>query len=169
VSSAVVIRKRHETADAFAIAHLILESNAYYSSLAPGLFTPIQEDGLEEWIASDSRWFARETSLALIAEIAGEVAGYLEASVEEPDPDAQFSGNRDLRERRLYINAVVTAEKHKRQGIGTRLVEAAEEWAREQGVTLSVCDTFLGSPQSLPFWTERMRYERRSVRLRKWL
>jgi GNAT superfamily N-acetyltransferase len=74
---------------------------------------------------------------------------------------------RELRERRLYINYVVTAEAHKRRGVATRLVEAAEDWARRQRVTLSLCDTYIGSPESVPFWEKRMGYEQRSIRLRK--
>jgi GNAT superfamily N-acetyltransferase len=131
------------------------------------LFVPVEERGLADWIGSDDEWLSQPSSYALIAEIDGQVAGYLDASIEEPDEVARFSGNRDLRERRLFINSVVTAEAHKRKGVATRLVRAAEDWARAQGVTIALCDTFLGSPQSLPFWEKRMGYERRSVRLRK--
>jgi len=154
-------------ADAEAIARLLLESNAYYSNLAPAFFVPVEEEGLVGWIGSDDEWLSQPSSCALIAEIGGQVVGYLEASIEEPDEVARFSGNRDLRERRLFINSVVTAEEHKRTGVATRLVVAAEDWARAEGATLALCDTFLGSPQSLPFWEQRMGYHRRSVRLRK--
>jgi GNAT superfamily N-acetyltransferase len=118
-------------------------------------------------IARDSEWLSRPTSFALVAEIDGEVAGYLEASIQEPEDTARFSGSRELRERRLYINYVVTAEAHKRRGVATRLVEAAEDWARRQRVTLSLCDTYIGSPESVPFWEKRMGYEQRSIRLKK--
>jgi GNAT superfamily N-acetyltransferase len=70
-------------------------------------------------------------------------------------------------ERRLFIGLVVVAEAQKRHGIATQLVQAAENWAQDQGVYLAICDTYLGSPQSLPFWEERMGYQRRAVRLRK--
>jgi GNAT superfamily N-acetyltransferase len=166
VDSSTVLRDRREE-DAKGIARLSIESSVYYSQLAPDLFTPAQEDGLAEWIARDIGWLSRPTSFALVAEIDGEVAGYLEASIQEPEDAARFSGSRDLRERRLYINYVVTAEAHKRRGVATRLVEAAEDWARRQEVTLSLCDTYIGSPQSVPFWEKRMGYEQRSIRLRK--
>ena len=167
VDSSTVLRERRGAEDAEAIALLLMESNAYYTTLAPGLFAPVEEAGLVEWIASDAEWLAQPANFALVAEVDGQVVGYIEASLQEPGDLARFNGNRDLRERRLFINSVVTAEAHKRKGIATRLVEAAENWAREQGVTLSLCDTFLGSPQSLPFWESRMGYDRRSVRLRK--
>jgi GNAT superfamily N-acetyltransferase len=57
-----------------------------------------------------------------------------------------------MRKRRLFIGLVVVAEAQKRHGIATQLVQAAENWAQDQGVYLAICDTYLGSPQSLPFW-----------------
>jgi GNAT superfamily N-acetyltransferase len=163
MAAVIVVRRRSGAEDADGIAALIRESNAYYAALAPEFFVPIDDDGLAEWIAGDQEWLAEPTNLALVAEVEEEVAGYLEASIRSVGPFARFSGNRDLREPSLSINALITAERHKRKGVGTRLVEAAEEWALEQGVTLAVCDTFLGSPQSVPFWEHRMGYERRSV------
>lgn len=166
MDSSTVLRDRRDE-DADDIARLSIESSAYYSKIAPDLFSPVQENGLAEWIASDSGWLSQPTSFALVAEIDGKVAGYLEASIQEPTDAARFSGSRDLRERRLYINYVVTAEAHKRRGVATRLVGAAEDWARKQGVSLSLCDTYVDSPESVPFWEKRMGYEQRSLRLRK--
>lgn len=163
----IALRERRVDGDAEIIARLILEANRYYTALAPDLFAPVEEDGLAEWLGEDAEWLAQPTNLALLAEVGGEPAGYLEATVHEPDEASRFSGNRDSRERRLFINAVLTAEAYQRRGVATRLVEAAEAWAREQGATLALCDTYLGSPQSLPFWEQRMGYRRRSVRLRK--
>ena len=42
-----------------------------------------------------------------------------------------------------------------------------EQWGREQGAVVVMCDTWLGSPVSLPFWEERMGYSRRAVTLEK--
>ena len=49
----------------------------------------------------------------------------------------------------------------------TSLFLVAEAWGRERGATVALCDTWPDSPVSLPFWLHRMRYETRSVRLRK--
>jgi GNAT superfamily N-acetyltransferase len=62
---------------------------------------------------------------------------------------------------------VVTAESYKRKGVATRLVAAAEQWGRTRGATVALCDTYVGSRQSIPFWQERTAYQPRSVRLRK--
>ena len=47
------------------------------------------------------------------------------------------------------------------------LVAAAEAWGRDRGATVAFCDTWIGSPVSLPFWEERLKYAGRSLRLRK--
>lgn len=164
-----MIMRRRQPEDLHGIVTLVVESNAYYAAHAPDLFAPVEEEGLGEWLAGDEEWLADPANLALVAELDSEVAGYLEASIRLPSASARFSGNRDLREPHLFVNAVVTAERCKRRGVGTAVVEAAESWAREKGVRPALCDTFLGSRQSLPFWEERMGYKRRSVRLRKQL
>ena len=164
---AVVLRPRRGVEDAAALAELSCQSNRLYSSLAPELFGPIDEAGFVEFIASDADWLARPDTFALVAEIDAAVAGYLEASILEPDENARYNGSLDARERRLYINFLVTAETHKRRGVGRRLVEAAEDWAREQGVSLVLLDTYAASPQSVPFWEHGLGYERRAIVFRK--
>ena len=105
--------------------------------------------------------------LALVAEVDGELAGYLEAQLQPPLESARWQSGPDLAQTRLFLNAVGTAPEFQRRGVATRLVEAAEAWGREHGATVAVCDTWLESPFSVPFWTERMGYERRAVILRK--
>jgi GNAT superfamily N-acetyltransferase len=68
---------------------------------------------------------------------------------------------------RLFINAVGTLQTYWRRGVATRLVETAERWGKERGAVVSICDTYLGSPVSIPFWEGRMGYKRRAVILRK--
>jgi GNAT superfamily N-acetyltransferase len=125
------------------------------------------EEGFVEFIADDSEWRASPTSLALVAAADGDVAGYLEASLQEPMETARWQGQRDLGRTRLHINYVGTADEYKRQGVATRLVEAAEAWGRARGAEVAVCDTYIGSPLSVPFWEERMGYARRSIIFRK--
>ncbi|GAB2813032.1 hypothetical protein GCM10027176_16840 [Actinoallomurus bryophytorum] len=46
---------------------------------------------------------------------------------------------------------------------------AAEAWGREKGAVVSVTDTNLSSPLSIPFYEGRMGYRRQAVILRKML
>jgi GNAT superfamily N-acetyltransferase len=168
VAAEIVLREAR-TEDAAGVARLGQENARLYVDLAPELFRIPDPEGLIEFIADDADWRAEPTNLALVAEVDGEVAGYLEASVQPPLDSARFQGQRDLGETRLFINYVGTADAHKRRGVATRLVEAAEDWGREQGATVAICDTWIDSPLSVPFWEERMRYARRSIIFRKLL
>lgn len=162
-----IVVRECRTGDANGIARIGRENGAYYASLAPEYFKQPDDEGFAEFIEGDGEWRDEPTNLALVAEIGGEVAGYLEASVQPPLDSARWQGQRDLAEVRLSINYVGTADAFKRMGVATRLVEAAEEWGRSQGATVAICDTYIDSPLSMPFWEERMGYARRAVVFRK--
>lgn len=153
--------------DAGGIALLSRQNAAYYATLAPERFKLPDEDGLVDFIREDEEWRVRADTIALVAEADGEVAGYLEASLQPPLDSARWQSPRDLAETRLFINLVGMADAYKRKGIATQLVEAAEEWGRSQGASVAICDTFIGSPLSMPFWEQRMKYERQAVIFRK--
>lgn len=162
-----IIVREARAEDATGIAKISLENGAYHARLAPEYFKIPDEDGFVELIEGDSEWRESPTTLALVAEVTGQVAGYLEASLKEPIETARWQSQRDLGETRLFINFVGTADAHKRQGVGTCLVAAAEEWGREQGAAVAVCDTYIDSPLSVPFWERRMGYTRRAIIFRK--
>jgi GNAT superfamily N-acetyltransferase len=87
--------------------------------------------------------------------------------VQAPLETARWQAQRDLSDPRLFINYVGTADAYKRMGVATRLVEAAEAWGRSKGALVAVCDTYIDSPFSVPFWEERMGYSRRAIIFRK--
>jgi GNAT superfamily N-acetyltransferase len=166
--SVVTVRDfRH--GDGQAVAQIILENGAYHAELAPDYFKQPEEDGLVDFIENDSTWREQPTNLCVIAEIDGEVAGCLEATLKPPMETARWQSQRDLSGPRLFIGFLQTAEKFRRQGVATALVEAAEQWGRGNGARVAVCDTYIDSPLSIPFWEKRMGYERRAVVLRKTL
>lgn len=155
--------------DAPGIARIGLQNGDYHVKLAPEIFRMPDEEGFVEFISEDSEWRALPSSLALVADAGGEIAGYLEASLQEAMETAQWQGQRDLGKTRLLINYLGTADEYKRQGVATCLVQAAEEWGRSRGAEVAVCDTYVHSPLSVPFWEERMGYERQSIIYRKQL
>jgi GNAT superfamily N-acetyltransferase len=164
VTGEIVVRRATRD-DAKALADLFWESSAVYARLAPDLFVEGERDGFAEWIVAE--WDDGPDTFALVAEVDGEVAGYVEAVIQEPEGWRRFFGNRDFHERRLFVNAVLTAERYRRRGIATRLVELAENWGRERGAVVALLDTWTDSPVSVPFWEKRMRYSRRSIVFRK--
>jgi len=144
-----------------------MENGAYYADLAPDYFKEPVEDGFADLFENDSRWREGTGNLALVADVEGEVAGYLEATLQQPMGTAQWQSQRDLGAIRLFIGVVTTADRFKRRGVATRLVEFAEDWGRSNGAVVAVCDTYIDSPLSVPFWEKRMGYERRAIVFRK--
>jgi GNAT superfamily N-acetyltransferase len=154
-----------ETGDGGAIASMSRDSSDYYRELAPDAFRRPDEEGHVEWIDSFLP-VAGEQEIALVAEIGGEVVGFIEARLEEPLKTARYQTDPTLAERRLFINALLTARAYWRRGVGSALVAAAEAWGREQGATLAVMDTFADSPVSVPFW-QGCGYRAHAVIMRK--
>ena len=146
---------------------MLRENGAYHAQLAPDYFKQPDEEGLVEFVENDSEWRDSPDNLCLVADIEGEVAGCIEATIQPPMDTAHWQSQRDLSATRLFIGFVQTADRFKRSGVATSLVEAAEQWGREQGAVVATCDTYIDSPLSVPFWERRMGYERRAVILRK--
>src|SRR5881396_3717200 len=68
----------------------------------------------------------------------GRLAGFLEASIRShvEDCDTENVG---------YLEGWFVDEAHRQQGIGARLVKAAEDWARKKGCTEMASDAGLGN------------------------
>lgn len=152
--------------DGDAIAQMHIENARYYRALSPGSFRLPDEEGLTPFVEPTPKSNSH-THLELIAEVDGQVAGHLVAHLIEPDESARFQMVPYLASRRLWIDSLGTLQRFWRRGVGSVLVEAAETWGRERGAVVSMCDTWLGSPVSLPFWESRMGYDRRAVILEK--
>jgi GNAT superfamily N-acetyltransferase len=60
------------------------------------------------------------------------------------------------------VNSLGVLSSHRRRGIGTALMAAAEEWLRARGAGVVVLNTYLRSPESVPFY-DSIGYERVSI------
>jgi GNAT superfamily N-acetyltransferase len=162
-----VLIRAPRAGDGDGLARCWLDAAAYYATLNRDLFQVPEADGLaqrlEEWLLS----IASEDAHTLVAEKDAQVVGFITAVVERPVENAAGQLLRDLGRVRVVIHALVVQEAHRRQGIGTRLMEAAEEWARGRGAVVALLDTYIGSPLSVPYYEQRMGYSRRALRFRK--
>jgi GNAT superfamily N-acetyltransferase len=68
---------------------------------------------------------------------------------------------------RLVVDALIVHQSQWRQGIGTALLKAAEDWGRARGAQVARLDTYAHSPVSVPFYEDRMGYQRRSIVFQK--
>ena len=151
--------------DADALVRIHGDMGDHYAELDPALF---QRPALEDYAPVLAREITDDPHvLQLVAEIDGQVVGALDAELRPPHGDARYAFTRDLNAPRLRIDYLATAAAHRRCGVGTALVQAAEAWGREHGAKVAELTTYQDSPLAMPFWTGRAGYSQRSVNLRK--
>jgi GNAT superfamily N-acetyltransferase len=138
-------------ADALELIHADVAQ--YYDQGAPHLLVESSE--------------GRGSTLGLVAEVDGEIVGVLAARVTIEDHANGRRRDQKPAHKRLRISYLATAAGRRRTGIGTRLVETAEDWGRQAGATVAETTTFQGSPLSVPFWEDRMGYEELAATLEK--
>ena len=144
------------------------DAGRYYAALVPEVIRVPEEDGLAEWFEAAVGAGRTADELWRVADVPPHgVAGVVEAAIARPAPDAHRQLQRDLSRTRLVVNLLVVAEDYRRRGVGTALMEAAEEWGRSRGAVVAVTDTNLSSPLSVPFYEQRMGFQRQAIVLRK--
>jgi len=152
--------------DGAAISRAWLSAGAYYADLDPEHFQVPRAEGLAESLDNQ---FARhdDDSLQLVAELGGQVVGWLWARVEPPGQNACAQLTREHGWTRLEVASLIVDRDHWRGGVGTALLEAAEAWGLEHGAQVATLDTYAYSPVSVPFYEDHMGYQRRSIVFQK--
>lgn len=152
------------------------DAGRYYAAVVPEVIQEPDPDGLVEWFERAISENRGDDTLRLVATVGegaggggGRVVGMIEATVRWPHPDGRFQLQRDQSRTRLVINALAVTDDYRRQGVGTALMRAAEEWGRDKGAVVALTDTNLRSSLSVPFYEDRMGYLRQAVILRKTL
>jgi GNAT superfamily N-acetyltransferase len=154
--------------DGAGMARVWLSAAGYYADLEPAYFQVPPAEALAESFEADLGT-ADEDTLTLVAELDGQVAGWLTARIERPAPGAARQMVREPGWTRLFIDALLVDQAVWREGTGTALLAAAEAWGRDRGADVVRLDTYAGSPVSVPFYEQRMGYQRRSIVFQKWL
>jgi GNAT superfamily N-acetyltransferase len=148
--------------DGAGMARVWLSAATYYADLEPGYFQVPPGEGLTESFEA-ALGTAGEDALMLVAELDGRVAGWLTARIERPAPSAARQMVREHGWTRLFIDALLVDQAVWREGAGTALLTAAEAWGRDRGADMVRLDTYADSPVSVPFYEQRMGYQRRSI------
>jgi GNAT superfamily N-acetyltransferase len=152
--------------DGDAIARAWLNAAAYYANLDPTYAqSPTPEELAELWGTEVAD--GRDDTLQLVAELNTRVIGWLLARVVRPDGDAAMQDTRGHPQTLLMVDALVVERAHWRQGAGTALVEAAESWGAEHGAQVARLATDARSPVSVPFYEQRMGYQRHTLIFQK--
>lgn len=132
-------------ADVVAIRALMSEVDELHRDALPWLLKkaagPEPPDGIEEFVRQPDH-------VALVAEVSGgALAGALLVRMREPKP---LSIVRPARIAEL--DALAVGRAFQRRGIGTALVRAALDWAREHGATRSELGVYEFNEPARAFW-----------------
>ena len=158
----IVIRPARAS-DAVDLARNWIETARHYVELDPEAFRVPSTEGLVGFVEESLRRPRSEDSAWLVAEVDGQVIGEISARLERPAEDAERQLLRYLGEVRVYVDALGVVQAHRRRGVGMRLMQAIEQWARERGAVCAMLDTYAASPLSVPFYERGMGYRRRSI------
>lgn len=105
--------------------------------------SPVSED---EFAADLREALARPSSATFVAELNGQIAGFIRGTIELNQPDR-------LPERHATIGYLYVDEQHRRRGIGRALFGAVAEWAaRQEGVSHFEMTVLAADPAAADFW-----------------
>jgi ribosomal protein S18 acetylase RimI-like enzyme len=97
---------------------------------------------VEEWLTESIARHNRKTIVWIAEDEQGERLGFATVS-----HSAHFTG-----QGQAYIGELATAETAEGRGVGTALVEACEQWARDQGYALITLSTGAANARALRFY-----------------
>lgn len=152
--------------DGAGMARVWLSAAVYYADLDAVHFQVPPAQGLAESFEA-GLGTGGEDELRLVADLDGQVAGWLTARIEHPAPGAERQLVREHGWTRLLIDALLVDQAVWHQGAGTELLAAAEGWGRDRGARVARLDTYYDSPVSVPFYERHMGYSRRAVVFQK--
>jgi GNAT superfamily N-acetyltransferase len=148
------------------LAQAALDFSSYYIDLDPERFRYPTGD-LVSWFESELQKPTSDTAVWLVADADGAAVGAVEAAILEPMENAEIQSQSDAGLRRAYVNYLAVQAVHRNHGVGSLLMEAVEQWAKDQGAELILTDTRI-SGLSARFY-EKNGYTPQSVILRKTL
>ena len=145
--------------DADAIARMFLESAEYHAELDPERYsTPAVET-----ISARYREGRQHPSHAdwevttLVAELSGAVVGFIDARLEQSE---------DAMHREMiycHIAEIAVHSGHRHQGIGGRLLRAAEDWGHRLGAKFASLEYHAANTRASSFYQQRMGYRVASI------
>lgn len=145
--------------DANGIASTFLESAAHHASLDSELYwVPAVET-----IASHYREGrqhpsdGQEENVTLVAELSGEIVGFLDARLYRPF---------DAMHREIIfcqVSEIAVRRRYQNQGIGGRLLRAAEDWGRQHGAEFGLLEYHTANTLAGRFYQQHMGYRAASI------
>ena len=152
MASAFRIREAHG-ADLEAIAKLYVQLKRHHRKLQPG--NPRYRVSDAEWREVARRAIATEDIAMRVAELDGAIIGFAKMTLEQKPWGISCE-----------VDTMVVDGRHRNRGVGARLLEAAEQYAKSAGAKGIRVDVLLANHEGRAFY-EREGYEPFAVRYGK--
>jgi len=151
--------------DADGIARTFLQSAEHHAELDPERYSTPKVETISARYREGRPHplHAGTESITLVAVLSGEIVGFIDARLEQ-SPDAM---HRDM----IYCHIVEIAvhSAHRGQGIGGRLLRAAEDWGHRLGAVFAILEYLAANTRAGVFYQEHMGYRPASITAIKWL
>jgi GNAT superfamily N-acetyltransferase len=139
--------RKVRTGDGPDLAQAWRDQAEVYAALDGEAFAVPDAGGLGPWLVESLEAQADpDRRLVLVADVDGRAVGFVVAAVVAPHPEPDRQMQRDLQQRRVGIEALAVRRDAWRQGVGTRLVTAVEDWARNRGAATVSAQAWIGGP-----------------------
>jgi GNAT superfamily N-acetyltransferase len=140
--------------DADGIARVYLESAEYHAGLDPERYSAPAVETISARYREGRQHppDADGGGVTLVAELSGEIVGFIDAGLEQ---------SHDLMHREIiycHIAEIAVSSRHQNQGIGVRLLQAAEDWGRGQGAEFASLEYHTANTRAGSFYQQRMGY-----------
>lgn len=142
------------------------DDRAFVLSLAPRLSIGMQPwrnrdlwlATVEGWLSESIQQHGQKTTVFIAESESGERLGFATVS-----HNTHFTG-----QPQAYLGELSSAETAEGQGVGTALVKACEQWAREQGYRILTLSTGAANARGLRFY-EHLGFQEEDITLTKLL
>jgi len=145
--------------DADGIAHRFLESAEYHARLDPERYAvpavATRSARCREGLQHPPH--AGGKRITLVAELSGEIVGFIDARLEQ---------SLDAMHREMiycHIAEIGVSCRYQNQGIGGRLLRAAEDWGRGQGAEFASLEYHAATTRASLFYQQRRGYRPASI------
>jgi ribosomal protein S18 acetylase RimI-like enzyme len=144
--------------DAWGIARTFVESAGHHAGLDPERYFIPEVDAIAARYREGPQHAADTgAAITLAATLKGEVVGFVDARLEQPS---------DAMHRTItycHIAEIAVSGAHRSQGIGERLLRAAENWGQGLGAEFASLEYHVANTRARLFYRERMGYRPASI------
>jgi len=144
--------------DADGIARTFLESAEYHTRMDPERYSvPALETIATRYREGRQHLGTSEQAITLVAELHGEIVGFV---------DVRLDQSPDLMHRNVvycHTEEIAVSDRHKSHGIGSLLLQAAEDWGRKMSAEFASLEFHVENKRAALFYQKRMGYHPVSI------